>query len=88
MQFFSCFWNFFAFLLEMKINFGHCTFSVLDLTVQLIEKGTGDDLVCALVIFLLRYVFVNHLHVKYKLNSGHWKVTSKVWLKVLVFSLF
>ncbi|XP_020587273.1 uncharacterized protein LOC110029360 isoform X2 [Phalaenopsis equestris] len=54
------------------------TTSVLDLTVQLIKKGTWDNLVSALVVFALRYIFVNHMHKQYKLKSGHWKVILKV----------
>ncbi|KAL0907549.1 hypothetical protein M5K25_021964 [Dendrobium thyrsiflorum] len=54
------------------------TASVLDLTVQLIEKGSGDTVVCALAVFSLRYFFVSHMHMMYKLKYGPWKVILKV----------
>ncbi|XP_020681493.1 uncharacterized protein LOC110098887 [Dendrobium catenatum] len=54
------------------------TASVLDLTVHLIEKGTGDTVVCALAVFSLRYFFVSHMHMMYKLKYGQWKVILKV----------
>ncbi|KAH0451385.1 hypothetical protein IEQ34_018684 [Dendrobium chrysotoxum] len=54
------------------------TTSVLDLTVQLIEKGTGDTVVCALAVFSLRYFFVSQMHMMYKLKYGQWKVLDVV----------
>ncbi|KAK8966953.1 hypothetical protein KSP40_PGU001244 [Platanthera guangdongensis] len=54
------------------------TMSVLDFTIQLIQKGVADTLVSSLVVFSLQYVFVNDMHMKYKLKHGHWKVTLKV----------
>ncbi|CAL9124572.1 unnamed protein product [Musa textilis] len=53
--------------------------SVLDFTVQLVEKGAGDNLVSAFIIFSLQYVFVNHMHWKYKSKHSCWKVTLKVF---------
>ncbi|XP_058098868.1 uncharacterized protein LOC131243494 isoform X2 [Magnolia sinica] len=60
---------------------GECcslTISVLDFTMQLVETGVEDDMVSALVVFSLQYVFVNHEHWKYKLKHVRWKVTLKV----------
>ncbi|URE36597.1 mRNA transport [Musa troglodytarum] len=51
----------------------------LDFTVQLVEKGAGDNLVSAFIIFSLQYVFVNHMHWKYKSKHSCWKVTLKVF---------
>ncbi|KAJ8512137.1 hypothetical protein OPV22_002571 [Ensete ventricosum] len=53
--------------------------SVLDFTVQLVEKGAEDNLVSAFIIFSLQYVFVNHMHWKYKSKYSCWKVTLKVF---------
>lgn len=54
------------------------TTSVLDFTVELVEKGASDSMVSALVVFSLQYVLVNHVHWNYKLKYDRWKVTLKV----------
>ncbi|XAR59056.1 hypothetical protein NMG60_11014687 [Bertholletia excelsa] len=54
------------------------TLSVLDFTVQLVERGVENDVVLALVVFSLQYVLVNHEHWKYKVKHARWKVTLKV----------
>ncbi|URE33858.1 mRNA transport [Musa troglodytarum] len=46
---------------------------------HLVEKGAGDNLVSAFIIFSLQYVFVNHMHWKYKSKHSCWKVTLKVF---------
>ncbi|XP_042430044.1 uncharacterized protein LOC122016720 isoform X2 [Zingiber officinale] len=53
--------------------------SVLDFTVQLVEKGVEDNLVSSLVVFSLQYIFVDHMQWKYKSKYSHWKVTLKVF---------
>ncbi|CAN4119728.1 unnamed protein product [Withania somnifera] len=58
------------------------TLSVLDLTMQLMDSGIENDVVLALVIFSIRYVFVNHEFWNYKIKHARWKVTLKV-LEVL-----
>ncbi|WOL09689.1 hypothetical protein Cni_G18442 [Canna indica] len=52
--------------------------SVLDFTVQLVEKGE-DNMVCALIVFCLQYVFVNHMQWRYKSKCYCWKLTLKVF---------
>ncbi|XP_020260505.1 uncharacterized protein LOC109836876 isoform X2 [Asparagus officinalis] len=53
------------------------TISVLNFTIQLVEKGGDDNLASALVVFSLQYVLVNHMHWKYKSKCARWKVTLK-----------
>lgn len=52
--------------------------SVLEFTIQLLEKGIENDFLLALVIFSIQYVLVNHDYWKYKVRHFRWKVTLKV----------
>nr|XP_043624466.1 uncharacterized protein LOC122596031 [Erigeron canadensis] len=51
--------------------------SVLEFTIQLLEKGIENDFLLALVIFSIQYVLVNHEYWKYKVKHYRWKVTLK-----------
>ncbi|XP_042000670.1 uncharacterized protein LOC121750240 isoform X2 [Salvia splendens] len=54
------------------------TLSVLDFTMNLLEKGLETDTVLALIVFSLQYVLINHEFWKYKVKPARWKVTQKV----------
>lgn len=66
-------------LIDSEQNDDCCplTISVLDYTMQLMETGVESDVVLALVVFSLQYVFVNHEYWKYKVKHVRWKVTLK-----------
>ncbi|KVH88159.1 hypothetical protein Ccrd_024450 [Cynara cardunculus var. scolymus] len=51
--------------------------SMLEFTIQLLEKGIENDFLLALVIFSIQYVLVNHEYWKYKVRHFRWKVTLK-----------
>lgn len=59
-------------------DFSHLTISVLDFTLQLVEKGGDDSLSSTLVLFCLQYILVNHMQWKYRTMHARWKVTLKV----------
>ncbi|KAF6154836.1 hypothetical protein GIB67_033865 [Kingdonia uniflora] len=67
-------------LIDCEHTSDYCplTVSVLDFTMQLMETGADNDIVLALVVFSLQYVFVNHEHWRYKSKDVRWKVTLKV----------
>ncbi|CAL1353161.1 unnamed protein product [Linum trigynum] len=52
--------------------------SVLDFTINLVERRIESDSVLALVAFCLQYVLVNHDSWKYKVKHARWRVTLKV----------
>ncbi|KAL8188648.1 hypothetical protein R6Q57_029668 [Mikania cordata] len=52
--------------------------SVLEFTIQLLEKGVENDFLFALTIFSIQYVLINHEYWKYKAKHSRWKVTLKV----------
>ncbi|XP_071717637.1 uncharacterized protein [Rutidosis leptorrhynchoides] len=52
--------------------------SVLEFTIQLLEKGVENESLLALVIFSIQYVLVNHEYWKYKSRHTRWKITLKV----------
>ncbi|XP_047941076.1 uncharacterized protein LOC125188339 isoform X2 [Salvia hispanica] len=54
------------------------TLSVLDFTMNLLEKGLETDTILALIVFSLQYVLINHEFWKYKVKPARWKVTQKV----------
>ncbi|XP_041997267.1 uncharacterized protein LOC121747315 isoform X2 [Salvia splendens] len=55
------------------------TLSVLDFTMNLLEKGLETDTILALIVFSLQYVLINHEFWKYKVKHARWKVTQKVF---------
>ncbi|CAH1423389.1 unnamed protein product [Lactuca virosa] len=63
--------------------------SVLEFTIQLLEKGIENDFLLALVIFCIQYVLVNHEYWKYKVRHFRWKVTLKVleFVKTCILSI-
>lgn len=61
-----------------------CTLSVLEFTIQLLDKGIENDFLLALVIFNIQYVLVNHEYWKFKVKHSRWKVTLKVRLLVFI----
>ncbi|KAL8234414.1 hypothetical protein R6Q59_020514 [Mikania micrantha] len=52
--------------------------SVLEFTIQFLEKGVENDFLFALTIFSIQYVLINHEYWKYKAKHSRWKVTLKV----------
>ncbi|KAL1554389.1 hypothetical protein AAHA92_14953 [Salvia divinorum] len=54
------------------------TLSVLDFTMNLLEKGLETDTILALIVFSLQYVLINHEFWKYKVKPARWKVKQKV----------
>ncbi|XP_024962200.1 uncharacterized protein LOC112502498 isoform X4 [Cynara cardunculus var. scolymus] len=67
-------------LIDCEHNDSSCPLavSVLEFTIQLLEKGIENDFLLALVIFSIQYVLVNHEYWKYKVRHFRWKVTLKV----------
>ncbi|KAK9070882.1 hypothetical protein SSX86_009450 [Deinandra increscens subsp. villosa] len=63
--------------------------SVLEFTIQLLEKGVESDFLLALTIFSIQYVLINHEYWKYKVKHSRWKVTLKVLelLKICILSI-
>ncbi|KAI3804009.1 hypothetical protein L1987_32177 [Smallanthus sonchifolius] len=63
--------------------------SVLEFTIQLLEKGVENDFLLALAIFSIQFILVNHEYWKYKVKHSRWKVTLKVleFLKTCVASI-
>ncbi|EPS65107.1 hypothetical protein M569_09666, partial [Genlisea aurea] len=52
---------------------------LMELTINLLNIGSQNDIVLALVVFSLQYVLINHEFWKYKVNHDRWKVTLKVF---------
>ncbi|GAV84710.1 DUF3414 domain-containing protein [Cephalotus follicularis] len=68
-------------LMDCERNDYECplAISVLDFTMQLVETGSENDCVLALVVFSLQYILVNHECWKYRVKHVRWKVTLKVY---------
>lgn len=78
-------------LIDCEHNDSSCPLavSVLEFTIQLLEKGIENDFLLALVIFNIQYVLVNHEYWKYKVRHFRWKVSLKVleFVKTCILSI-
>lgn len=57
----------------------HFMISLLDLCKIFVAKGGKTELVMTLIIYIVRYVLVNHGNWKYKLRYERWQITSKIF---------
>lgn len=55
------------------------TISLLDLCKMFVAKGGRTKLVMTLIIYIVRYILVNHGNWKYKLRYERWQITSKIF---------
>lgn len=55
------------------------TISLLDLCKTFVAKGGNTKLVTTLIMYIVRYLLVNHGNWKYKLRFERWQITSKIF---------
>ncbi|XP_076958403.1 uncharacterized protein LOC143634122 [Bidens hawaiensis] len=78
-------------VIDCEHNDSSCTLavSVLEFTIQFLERGIENDFLLALTVFCIQYILLNHEYWKYKAKQSRWKVTLKVldFLKTCIVSI-